>query len=342
MRRPRAADLEPDGSQAEKSGNGLRIFARWLVEHRDAPSEFTVEVPAGVVRCRVDEASGLVTVEMGVATLEPETVPCSVRLRDTAVEVHGSTLRLTAVGMGNPHCVAIVDETDLDALPWRDWGRSLEVDPRFPNRTNVQVARVIDRANLEARIWERGAGETLASGSSACAVAVAARVLDHVDGDVTVHMPGGTLRVQVGVDLAVVQTGPVEEVASVLVPPVDGTEVCAGGGRRPPDRERVLVHPIGHFALTATARLSVWASRPTIHCAPMRVMLIRPPARHTVESEVPEAEAENLSHRPGAALDLQSFLGDQPRGQDLDARFDDPSTTSWRHACAIGRRMSSA
>ena len=212
----------PDGSQAEKSGNGLRIFARWLVDHRDAPSEFTVEVPAGVVRCRVDEASGLVTVKMGVATLEPETVPCSVRLRDTAVEVHGSTLRLTAVGMGNPHCVAIVDETDLDALPWRDWGRSLEVDPRFPNRTNVQVARVIDRANLEARIWERGAGETLASGSSACAVAVAARVLDHVDGDVTVHMPGGTLRVQVGVDLAVVQTGPVEEVASVLVPPVDG------------------------------------------------------------------------------------------------------------------------
>lgn len=207
----------PDGSQAEKSGNGLRIFARWLVDHRLAPLSFTVEVPAGVVRCAVDEDTGLVTVEMGRAALEPAGVPCTVALRDTPVEVCGATLRLSAVGMGNPHCVALVEDEDLDALPWRDWGRALETDARFPNRTNVQFARVVDRGNLEARIWERGAGETLASGSSACAVAVAARVLGRVDGDVTVHMPGGTLRVQVGDDLSVVQTGPVEEVGEVLV-----------------------------------------------------------------------------------------------------------------------------
>jgi len=207
----------PDGSQAEKSGNGLRIFARWLVDHRAAPSAFTVEVPAGVVRCSVDGETGLVTVEMGRASLEPEAVPCLASLRHTPVEVAGAVLQLTAVGMGNPHCVAIVEGADLDALPWRDWGRALEVDLRFPNRTNVQVARVRDRANLEARIWERGAGETLASGSSACAVAVAARVLGRVDGDVTVHMPGGTLQVQVGDDLSVVQTGPVVEVAEVSV-----------------------------------------------------------------------------------------------------------------------------
>jgi len=207
----------PDGSQAEKSGNGLRIFARWLLDHRTAPATFTVEVPAGVVRCSVDGTTGLVTVEMGRASLEPASVPCRVPLRHTPVEVAGALLRLTAVGMGNPHCVALVEDTDLDALPWRDWGRSLERDARFPNRTNVQVARVRDRANLEARIWERGAGETLASGSSACAVAVAARILGRVDGDVTVHMPGGTLQVRVGEDLSVVQTGPVVEVAAVSV-----------------------------------------------------------------------------------------------------------------------------
>jgi len=207
----------PDGSRAEKSGNGLRIFARWLVDHRGAPPVFTVEVPAGVVRCEVDGVTGLVTVEMGTARLEPDAVPCTVSLRHTAVEIAGTKLHLTAVGMGNPHCVALVDDPDLDALPWRTWGRALETDARFPNRTNVQVARVIDRGNLEARIWERGAGETLASGSSACAVAVAARLLGRVDADVTVHMEGGTLRVLVDATLGVTQIGPVAEVGEVLV-----------------------------------------------------------------------------------------------------------------------------
>lgn len=207
----------PDGSQAEKSGNGLRIFARWLVDHRGAPPAFEVEVPAGVVGCAVDAGTGLVTVEMGAASLDPGAVPCTEALRDTPVSVCGETLRLTAVGMGNPHCVALVDAPDLDALPWRDWGRALETDARFPNRTNVQVARVRDRRHLEARIWERGAGETLASGSSACAVAVAAVVLGRVEAAVTVHMPGGQLRVRVGAGLAVTQVGPVEEVGVVEV-----------------------------------------------------------------------------------------------------------------------------
>jgi diaminopimelate epimerase len=206
----------PDGSQAEKSGNGLRIYARWLVDHQLAPLSFTVEVPAGVCPCTVDPASGAVTVGMGLATLEPADIPCTEALRDTPVVVDGDPLRLTAVGMGNPHCVAFFD-TDLDALPWRRWGAALETDARFPHRTNVQLARVLDRENVEARIWERGAGETRASGSSACAIAVAARVLGHTDGRVTVHMPGGRLQVHVDDDLSVTQTGPVEEVGEVFV-----------------------------------------------------------------------------------------------------------------------------
>lgn len=207
----------PDGSQAEKSGNGLRIFARWLVDHQLAPLSFTVEVPAGVCPCTVHPESGEVTVGMGPAALEPAHIPCTEALRDTPVDVTGDTLRLTAVGMGNPHCVALLDTDDLDALPWRRWGAALETDARFPNRTNVQFARVLDRQNLEARIWERGAGETLASGSSACAVAVAARLLGHTDPAVTVHMPGGTLHVQVDDALSVTQTGPVVEVGEVFL-----------------------------------------------------------------------------------------------------------------------------
>jgi diaminopimelate epimerase len=210
----------PDGSLAEKSGNGLRIFARYLVDHCYAPLEFTIEVPAGVVRCEVDGETGLVTVEMGTATLEPAEVPCRVALLETPVDVCGTSLRLTAVGMGNPHCVVFVDEllaadASLDSLPWRDWGAALEVHPHFPNRTNVQFVRVIDGGRIELRVWERGAGPTLASGSSACAAAVAALQTGRTGGALAVQMPGGVLQVTVSPELAVTQTGPVEEICVV-------------------------------------------------------------------------------------------------------------------------------
>lgn len=204
----------PDGSLAEKSGNGLRIFARYLVDHRGFPPSMTIEVPAGVVRC--DVAPEHVTVEMGVATLDPAQIPCALPLFDAPIEVCGAALRATAVGLGNPHCVIFVTEP-LDSLPWRAWGAALERDPRFPNRTNVQIARVLGPDRLEARIWERGAGETSASGSSACAVAVAARCLGRCGGRVTVSMPGGALSVEVAPDLAVTLRGPVEEVGTFWV-----------------------------------------------------------------------------------------------------------------------------
>lgn len=203
----------PDGSQAEKSGNGLRIYARYLVDHRGAPPELSIEVASGVVRCQVDPDG--VTVEMGRATLEPAQIPTTERLRRSPVQVGEQTLHVCAVGMGNPHCVVWRDD-DLDALPWRAWGRALEVDRRFPNRTNVQFARVRGPDALEARIWERGAGETAASGSSACAVAVSAVVLGLVSArDLRVQMSGGALRVQVSADLDVTLRGPVEETAQI-------------------------------------------------------------------------------------------------------------------------------
>lgn len=206
----------PDGSEAEKSGNGLRIFARYLVDHRGVPLVHTVEVASGVVRCEVHADRGDVSVEMGVPTFEPLLVPCARPLLDSPFDVGGVELRLTAVGLGNPHCVVFVDH-DLDALPWRDWGRALEVDPLFPNRTNVQFARVILSDLVEVRIWERGAGETLASGSSATAVVAAGQRLGRLGPAVTVRMPGGSLQVYRVEGGGLVQRGPVEEVGEFLL-----------------------------------------------------------------------------------------------------------------------------
>jgi len=205
----------PDGSVAEKSGNGLRIFARWMVEHMDGPDDLTVELPCGIVRCQVD--SDMVTVQMGIASFEAADVPASETMIFVPKPIGEAMLPLTAVGVGNPHCVVFLG-TDLDALPWRSWGAELETSSLFPNRTNVQFARVLDRHTVEARIWERGAGETSASGSSACAVAAAAVKLEHCEGTIRVMMPGGLLEVTVGRDYSLILRGPVEYVGEMTCP----------------------------------------------------------------------------------------------------------------------------
>ena len=202
----------PDGSVAEKSGNGLRIYARWLADRGHA-LEHTLWTGSELVRCRVDGLS--VTVDMGRARFGAAEVPVDRPRLDDPLDVDGQALRVTAVGVGNPHCVVFADR-ELDRLPWRRWGRALEVHPAFPNRTNVQVAVVVD-GRLHIRIWERGAGETSASGSSSCAAAAAVRLGHLPPGPVTVVMPGGTLRVDVGPDLDLVLTGAVEPVGRVEV-----------------------------------------------------------------------------------------------------------------------------
>jgi diaminopimelate epimerase len=124
----------------------------------------------------------------------------------------------TAVGMGNPHCV-IFTEQQLDALPFETWGAEIERHPRFPHRTNVQLARVMSRASVEIRIWERGAGYTLASGSSSCAVAAAGVRTGRLDpGRIEVRMPGGTLHVSVA-DQGIRLEGPVEPVGRIELAP---------------------------------------------------------------------------------------------------------------------------
>ncbi|MFO7181547.1 MAG: diaminopimelate epimerase, partial [Pseudomonadota bacterium] len=208
----------PDGSVAEKSGNGLRIFARWLSSERGAGSQFTVSTGPCTVACRVTEE--LISIEMGQPTFEPSEVPvlASAPLIDGELAIEGAVIRATAVGIGNPHCVSFWEEP-LDTLPWRLWGASLERHAWFPNRTNVQFARVVGPGRVEIRIWERGAGETQASGSSSCAVAAAAvRTGRLAPGRITVEMPGGTLWVTVASD-GVLLEGPVEPVARCEIDP---------------------------------------------------------------------------------------------------------------------------
>ena len=211
--------LNPDGSEAEKSGNGLRIFAKYLRDHGHAKSDvFTVDTKGGIVECQCQTRNGrvtFVTVEMGHATFRPAEIPMTGPTGD-AVGVplklaDGSTLTATAVSVGNPHCIVFVDRLDDDET--RRLGPQLERHPAFPNRTNVQFARVLGRDAIEIRIWERGAGYTLASGSSSCGAASAAvrnGLCDH--GKVTVRMPGGDLIIEVRPDWSLRLEGPVEEV----------------------------------------------------------------------------------------------------------------------------------
>lgn len=207
----------PDGSVAGKSGNGLRIFARWLSDERGAGAAFSVWTGVGRVTCEVDaDPIGPIAVEMGVASFVAEDVPCREARVDGALP--GAAGPVTAVGLGNPHCVVWVD--DPDAVDWRAAGARLERDPFFPERVNVQHAAVLGPGRLRARIWERGAGETLASGSSACAVAASAvRTGRAAPGRITVEMAGGALQVDVSAGFALRLVGPVERVGEVAVDP---------------------------------------------------------------------------------------------------------------------------
>ena len=175
--------FNPDGSEAEKSGNGLRIFAKWLYDTGRAPgSAFDIELGGGSAAVEVREVGGRaveVTVEMGPPVFR-EDLP--------TIEVGALQFAVVALSIGNPHCVILRDRLDVTDL--RRLGPLVERNPAFPNRTNVQLARATARDRVELLIWERGAGETQASGSSACAVVAACHRLGLVDTDVTASMPG--------------------------------------------------------------------------------------------------------------------------------------------------------
>jgi diaminopimelate epimerase len=195
----------PDGSVAERSGNGLRIAAKFLSDHGyTEETVFAIDTAAGPVRTQVYRTNGLVSevrLEMGQARIDR-----SVK----ALQVQGNKLDVTVVSVGNPHCVIFGQPHTRDRL--FAVGPVVESHSKFPARINVQLATTDSRQRVRALVWERGAGHTLASGTSACAVAAACFDRGLVDGTVNVVMEGGELEVEVAPDLSIIMTGPVEEV----------------------------------------------------------------------------------------------------------------------------------
>ena len=211
--------FNPDGSEAEKSGNGVRIFARHLWEGGLVTGQdFAIETPGGVVRATVTDAGRSVRVEMGRVSFWSDEIPVAGPRREVINEriVAGDrTFTFSAATIGNPHCVVPLPEIDAELA--RRYGPVLETHPSFPNRTNVQFLKALPGGDIQIEIWERGAGYTLASGSSSCAAAAAAYRLGLCERSVVVHMPGGALAIEIGHDLAVRMTGPVSKVAEGLL-----------------------------------------------------------------------------------------------------------------------------
>ncbi len=214
--------FNPDGSQAENSGNGMRIFSRFLFDAGHVRNDHFNILVGGqrAISARVFEGAHEVEVEMGKASFLSSEIPVLGPDREVIgekLELLGETLVVNCVSVGNPHCV-VFGRHDLkdDALRF---GSLIENHERFPKRINVQFARVVDRKRIEAEIWERGAGYTLASGSSASAIASAARKLGLVGSGVTVHMPGGNLFVEVSDSFQIRIRGPVTRVGEGRICP---------------------------------------------------------------------------------------------------------------------------
>lgn len=216
--------FNPDGSEAEKSGNGLRIFCRYLWDQKlVGTDEFAVETAGGLVRARVFDAGRNVCVDMGRVRFWSDEIPVAGPRREVLqehVRAGGEEVVICAATIGNPHCVVVGRPAPEGVRPLepvtaalaRRLGPHLETHPLFPRRTNVQFLNVLDRANIRIEIWERGAGYTLASGSSSSAAAAVAHRLGWCDRDISVHMPGGVLRIEIRDDFAIRMTGPVTRV----------------------------------------------------------------------------------------------------------------------------------
>jgi diaminopimelate epimerase len=220
--------FNPDGSEAEKSGNGLRIFSRYLHDQKRVGSErFTIETPGGIVEVAIQPGGKLITVDMGRVSFHSAAIPVAGAAREVLnerIRIQDRDFTFCAATIGNPHCVIPLPEISEQLA--RQYGPDLETHASFPKRTNVQFLKVIDRSNIRIEIWERGAGYTLASGSSSSASAAVAHRLGLVDRKLTVHMPGGQIGIEIGDDFAIRMSGPVTRVADgTLHPEVFTTRV---------------------------------------------------------------------------------------------------------------------
>ena len=213
--------FNPDGSEAEKSGNGLRIFTRYLwdkgmIQH----DPVQIQTAGGPVTAQIHKEGKIVSVNMGKVSFDSRHIPVKGPDREVINEsmaMDGHEFIFCAATVGNPHCVILKQE--ISAEEARKFGPLIENDPRFPNRTNVQFMKIRDRTNIQLEIWERGAGYTLASGSSSSAAAAVAFKLGLCDGNIAVHMPGGQIDIKISNDFEISMTGSVTRVAEGIIDP---------------------------------------------------------------------------------------------------------------------------
>jgi len=216
VERPRSPDVDfryrifnADGGEVEQCGNGARCFVKFVRDNGYTQAKrIRVETAGGIIVPEIDD-SGEVTVDMGVPRFAAEAIPFVGGTDDVVqpLDVAGETIAISVVSMGNPHAVQVVP--DLDAAPVATQGPLLEHHRRFPQRVNAGYMQVVDRATIRLRVWERGAGETLACGTGACAAVVSAVRRGLVDSPVRVETRGGWLTIAwTGPDGGVLMTGP--------------------------------------------------------------------------------------------------------------------------------------
>ena len=217
--------FNPDGSEAEKSGNGLRIFCKYLFDYGFTNNQqFTVETAGGIVTAFIDEIvnekAKIITVEMGKAIFNSKTIPTNFEeneVIDKTITIKDKDFKINCVSVGNPHCIVIKEQLDINEI--KTYGSLIENYPMFPNRINVQFVKVIDRHNAEILIWERGAGFTLASGSSSSAVACILKKRGLIDNNVTIKMIGGNLKLEISENWDIKMTGEVRQICDGFLNP---------------------------------------------------------------------------------------------------------------------------
>lgn len=212
----------PDGSEAEACGNGIRMFSKYVVEQGlvSAPQDRLVVQTLGAVGeielFRSNGSVSSVRASMGPARLLPSQVPVALDdgrdvVKDYPLDLGDRTVPVTCVSMGNPHAVHFTD-TPVDEFPLADVGPRVENHPFFPARVNFEIVNIIEKGRAKARVWERGVGETLACGTGACAIGVASRLHDHAGNKTNVALPGGALVIDWDGVGSVYLSGPAEYV----------------------------------------------------------------------------------------------------------------------------------
>jgi diaminopimelate epimerase len=215
--------LNPDGSEAEKSGNGLRIFAKYLFDFGfTSQMQFTISTLGGVATAHIlEQINGrafMIRVDIGKANFKSKEIPVSFNKEecfDESVRIGDEEYRIHCVSVGNPHCVVVKDL--LDEVEIKRVGTLIENHPMFPNRINVQFVKVVSRDVVEALIWERGAGFTQASGSSSSAIAAVLVKKGLTNRLIRVDMPGGSLKIEVDETWNICLTGEVREIATGIL-----------------------------------------------------------------------------------------------------------------------------